>query len=1066
MTIRKGPIFGAAATAALALLLQGGAAVEVQRDQLQRYRNLGKAFYENPTTQTLAVDEFKKALDMAPDSVRERINYGLALLRAAKTEQGTAELEKAQKQDPSIPHTWFNLGIVYKKESQYEKAIPQLEGMLKLVPSEPVTHYNLGVLYKLAGKQEVALQHFEAASKLNPNLAGPHFQMMNAYRTLGRAAEATREQQIFQDIKKRTAGAAIPEDLEWSFYAEIYETIDPALSKDDQPGPAVKFTPARLATGLDAATAGALAADVDGDGKPDLIVWSAKGVQVFKSGAGAAVECGLGSLKDVVTVAAGDFNNDGLADLAIVTKTGAALYTNQKGKYEASAAKLPAGPFTKAVWMDYDHDYDLDLFLLGETSALMRNNGAAGFSDESAAFPFVKGQVLDAALFDLVPDTDGFDLVVTFANRPGVLYRDKLATKYEPVDLPQIAAGTASVAAFDINNDGATDLITSSALVINQNGKLDPPKPLAGSKALALLDVENRGLADIASGGTILRNQGLGAFADAKVASLANAAIAASADFDGDGHADLAVVHQDGSLDLLRNQTETKNTWIRASLLGVKNLKLSNGAKVELKAGARYAKQTYRGLPLHFGLGTATAIDTVRITWANGMVQNELKQVGGKPATFKEAPRLSGSCPMIFTWNGKKFEYITDVLGVAPLGASSGDGQYFPLDHDEYIQIPGSALKPVNGRYQVRITEELREVSYLDQIQLIAVDHPAATEIYTNDKFKSPPFPEFRLFGVDRRIYPTAARDQRGASVLSQLRQRDQQYPDTFRRDYNGSAELHHLDLDFGNAAASNRAVLILNGWVDWADGSTFLAASQEKKGGLVMPYLQVKDAAGQWRTVIEDMGIPAGKPKTISVDLTGKFLSASREVRIVTNLCVYWDEIFLSEQTAAPRTVLTALTPGTADLRFRGFSRPVIHPERKQPERFVYDDVQPVSQWNPTPGLYTRFGDVKPLLGTIDDRMVIMGSGDELELRFDARGLPPLPQGWSRDFLLMVDGWAKDADANTAYSKTVEPLPFHGMSAYPYTSREAYPDDAAHRQYQKEYNARPALRLLRPLTD
>ena len=197
-------------------------------------------------------------------------------------------------------------------------------------------------------------------------------------------------------------------------------------------------------------------------------------------------------------------------------------------------------------------------------------------------------------------------------------------------------------------------------------------------------------------------------------------------------------------------------------------------------------------------------------------------------------------------------------------------------------------------------------MSYLDQVKLIAVDHPAAVEIFTNDKFKSPPFPEFRLFGVKRRIYPVRARDDaRAAMCWHALLQRDRTYPDGFRRDYLDVAELHHLDLDFGKAAPANRAVLILNGWVDWADGSTFMAASQAKQD-LVLPYLQVKDAAGRWQTVIEDMGIPAGKPKTISVDLTGKFLSASREVRIVTNLCVYWDEIFLSEDPAAPPVHMT----------------------------------------------------------------------------------------------------------------------------------------------------------------
>jgi hypothetical protein len=227
------------------------------------------------------------------------------------------------------------------------------------------------------------------------------------------------------------------------------------------------------------------------------------------------------------------------------------------------------------------------------------------------------------------------------------------------------------------------------------------------------------------------------------------------------------------------------------------------------------------------------------------------------------------------------------------------------------------------------------------------------------------------------------------------------------------------------------------------------------------MPYLQVRDGRGEWKTVLEDMGMPAGKPKSIVVDLSGRFAGPARQVRIVTSACVYWDEIFLSEDTGRPRTVMTAMSPAAADLNYRGFSPVLVHPERRQPEEFVYGAALEASAWTPTPGMYTRFGDVKPLLGAVDDQFVIMGSGDELSLRFDAGAAPPLQPGWRRDFLLYADGWAKDSDANTAYSRTVEPLPFHGMSRYPYPAGEQYPTGAAHRAYQAEYNTRPALRLL-----
>lgn len=1040
-----------------------------QQDRLAQARNLGKALYENPTTQMQAVAEFKKALDMVPDSARERVNYGIALLHAGKTAEGIAELEKAQKQDPKIPHTWFNLGIAYKKDSKYDQAIAEFEGMVKLVPNEPVSHYNLGVLYKLSQKTDEALKEFELSSKLNPRLAGPHFQLYNAYRTLNRAADAAREQQTFNDIKKQQAGAAVPEDLEWSFYSEIYDITDPMNAAETEPAKPIKLVARKLADGMDAASAGLVTADIDGDGNPELIAWSNNGIKVFKNGSASPVDCGLGAVKDVMSISPGDFNNDGLADLAILTKSGAELWANRKGTFEKQNVVIPEGAYNKAVWIDYDHDYDLDLFLLGDKSALMRNNGTAGFSNVSNNFPFVQGRAVDGALFDLTPDTDGMDLVVLYSDRPAALYADKLGGRYEAQDLNVIPAGAKSVIAVDLDNDGATDLVVATAsgafTVFNRRGAFEKGSQIAlSSPGMAIVDLENHGLEDIAVSGAVFRNEGLGKFSESK-APPGDAAALTAVDFDGDGRTDLAAVQRDGALVFLRNETETTNGWLRATLLGVKNLKLAYGAKIELKAGTHYQKRTYFGQPLVFGMRGYKEAETVRITWPNGLIQNEVHQAAAKSFTYKEAQRLSGSCPMIFTWNGQSFTFLTDVLGVAPLGASSGDGNYFPVDHDEYVQVPGEAMVPRNGKYEVRITEELREVSYLDRIQLIAVDHPATASIYTNDKFKSPPFPDFRLFGVTRPIHPKSARDDQG-NVLPQLLKRDKRYPDSFSRSYTGVASIHHLDLDFGSAAPRNRAVLILNGWVDWADGSTFLAASQESKEGLIMPYLQVRNAKGEWETVIQDMGIPAGKPKTISVDLTGKFLSASREVRIVTNLCVYWDEIFLSEETGKPETVLTPVDAESAALQFRGFSKPVIHPERKQPENFLYSQVSAVSTWNPTPGNYTRYGDVRELLGSIDDRLVIMGAGDELNLKFDAKSLPPLRPGWKRDFLLLVDGWAKDADANTAFAKAVEPLPFHGMSAYPYPATEHFPGDAAHREYQEKYNVRPALRLLRPLTD
>ncbi len=1000
-------------------LLLVGADVPASEDKLWEHRNLGKAFYENPDTHVQAVTELHEALLMNPNSVRDMINYGLALLRAGQTDEGMAVLIKAQKQDPANPHTWFNLGIGYKHAGDYEKAIEQLQGMIKLVPTEAVVHYNLASVYRSKGDSEAALPEFQEAERLNPNLAGPHFQLFSLYQRAQKHEEAAKERAAFEEIKKRTEGAAVAEDMEWCSYVEL---DDPPLPRATAATEPTQYDDKVVSKGWIPVETHMQAIDSEGTGKPDLLVWSRDRVELLKHGTEASTTAGLGDLKDVVTIAVGDYDNDGLPDLCVVTSKSIDLYHNNKGAF-AKALELGPNPgVTKAFWLDFDHDSDLDLLLFGPEPALYRNLSPGKFELQTALFPFVKGKALDAVQTAVRIDTAARDLVVSYTDRPAVLYRDRLNGVFEATDFPLLPAGANFLDAQDFNHDGLLDLVSYH------------PQMLA------------------------LRN------ADAKYVPDEKASVphgGVRADFNGDKREDLATLGPDGSVHLAFNASPAEK-WMTVRIIGVKNIKTAPGATVEMKAGADYEKKVYQGVPLAFAVDGHADADTIRITWSNGLIQNEPHQKL-EVLTIPEAQRLSGSCPMIFTWNGERYQFITDVLGVAPLGASSGDGSYFPVDHDEFIQIPGSALKPENGKYKVHISEELHEVSYLDQVQLIALDHPSSTSIYTNDKFKSPPYPEFRLFGSTEKIHPVKATDSQGHDVTAKLAKLDQTYPDAFDRDVSGVAKLHTLDLDFGKAASGNHAALILSGWVDWADGSTFLRAAQSGQA-LVFPSLQVKDEQGQWKTVVEDMGIPSGKPKTISVDLAGKFLSRSREVRIVTNLCVYWDEVFLIDDAGAPETKLTPLNAVAANLHFRGFSRPVIDPQRKQPEQFLYSDVHPISNWNPTPGLYTRYGDVTPLLRTPDDEMVIMGSGDEVSIEYAAASLPPLPQGWTRDFLLKVDGWAKDADANTAFSDNVLPLPFHAMSSYPYKANEHYPQDAEHSTYVRDYLTRPALRLIRPL--
>ncbi len=1038
--------------------------------ELQQLRNLGKAFYENPATQNLAPDTLRRALDLNPGSAQEHLNLGLSLLRTGRMEDGIAQVEKAQEIDPELPHTYFNLGIEFKKQGETDLALAQLERMAELVPEHAKTHYQLGALYKQKGDTERAIAELERAAQLDPGLAAPHFQLFGLMRRLD-PDRARDEIEIFKKLKAAQEGAAVGEDVDWSFYSEMYDPVPPA--GQPLPGVEASFESASLDVNLAGPAVGIKLLDSNADGNVDLLIRSedlavvaVRDGPAWKSG-GLVLPEGLSGIR---TFAVGDVNNDGFPDLAAIHSDGVHLLTNESGSFGAGKQLLD-GEYRDALWVDFDHDYDLDLIAVGADQALLRNNGDGTFLDVSDRFPFRTEKVAQAAAFLEMEEDNGNDILIAYPDEL-VLFEDRKLGRFDPHRIEGLSPGSevSSVEIADLNNDGFLDAVltsigatdTHSQIVENHGGVFE--KGVRLPQMLAWADTQNRGWADGIAGDGVKLNEGGFQFGRAVNRASDSFAAAVAADFDGDGRLDFATISPDGSAAIHWNRTENPNLGVTITLEGVKNQKSAEGARVEVKAGLSYRKQVYRGVPLWFGVGTSETIDTVRITWPNGLIQNESEQPVGQKLSYIEKPRLSGSCPMIFTWNGKELEFISDVLGVAPLGAGLGDGQFFPTDHDEYVWIDGESLKPRNGFYEVRVTEELREVSYLDQIELVVLDHPEDTEIYTNEKFISPPFPEFRLFGVKERIYPSSAVNGKGHDVLERLVRRDRRYAEGFERDFAGRAETHTLTLDLSGLSGQDDAVLFLHGWVDWADGSTFVGTAQSEANLLLPPRLEVRGRAGEWVTALEDMGIPAGKPKTIAVDLKDVFRSDSREVRIVTNLCVYWDEIFAAVNTADPEARLTRLGASEAKLDFRGFSRVVVHPERRQPEQFVYSDVQLTSMWNPTPGDYTKYGDVRELLDEIDDRFVVLGSGDEVMLRFPADGLPELPSGWTRDYLLFFDGWAKDGDSNTAYSSSVEPLPFHGMSGYPYGPSERYPEDPHHSEYVRDYNRRPALRLIRPL--
>jgi hypothetical protein len=515
----------------------------------------------------------------------------------------------------------------------------------------------------------------------------------------------------------------------------------------------------------------------------------------------------------------------------------------------------------------------------------------------------------------------------------------------------------------------------------------------------------------------------------------------------------------------LKNEGARKN-YLALSLKAGTSNKNGIGTKAVLRSGSLQQKlELYAASPapaaagLNFGLGSRTKIDSLQLLWPAGIVQSELDVKPSQLNKFEELDRKGTSCPILYAWNGSEYAFVTDFLGGSAIGARTPSGWNSP-DTDEYVRVTGEQLRERDGKLSLRMNNQLEEVIFFDAVKLLAVDHPADTDIYPNEKLlPGPPYTPFAIYSVKAPRPPIAATDDKGHNVLPLITKIDQQYPANFTRlPFKGYAREHALELDLGkDVLSAKRPLLLLAAWIDYADSTSVMAASQ---AGVTLrpPYLQVKNKQGEWQTVIEQMGFPAGLTKTMTVDLTGKFLcptcnDASR-VRIVTSMRIYWDQILVDTTDGKAPTRVTTLAPMSADLHWRGFPRE-LSLDAFGLKAYDYRTIDPLAPWKAHTGNYTRYGDVRELLLAPEDMYVITRNGDEMQVDFDATKLPPLPKGWKRDYLVYADGFGKDMDLNSARPETVGELPFHKMKSYPHAPGEHYPTDKKHLEYLRQYNTR-----------
>ncbi len=882
----------------------------------------------------------------------------------------------------------LNLGLALVGLPDEAGALAELETARQLNPAAPAPLYALGILHKRQGRFREALDYLERAQKAGASDLATLFNTGVALMSLGRSEEALR---YFQRVLDRGV------DFGPGFFL------------------AAEYRTSRLLQRLGRAE----------EATQVLRRWEARKKAMRDPNDSP-------SMLELGPLAAPQIPAESVAARPAV----AAPVFAAPARYPVPVSKAP-----EVIAFDYDVDGDLDrLWIPAGCGALRleRNNGNGTFTDvTNAAGITAPRPICAAAVVDL--DGDG-DPDIVAAGPDGAWLFDNLRGGKFRLSAPFGKAAGTSVAAADLDGDGAFDLVFGSpgglSIWWNRGG---PPTPIEGARApFVVADLNGDGLPDIAAAGAgeqrleFWLNLAGRRFQPQAGPALPGPIASLRAAYLHDGAFSLLVSTRDGAGWKL-DRTAPRAHWLRLKLEGVRSNKEGVGAVVEVKAGNFYSRSIVGAEPLTVETGTLARVDVVRVTWPNGIVQNAIETATSRELRLAEQDRLASSCPLLYLWDGRRFQFFAEALSSTPLGEPDGRGGSILPGLRERVFLPGDKLRARDGRYVFQLTEELREVVYLDRARLLALDHPRGTGAFVDEAYRGAPAtaPAVALADVapvDFRREPAGPRE--GALP--------------------GLMERHAVYFDLPRGAD----FLVLRGWTYWMDSNVATAAGQDPARAALPPILQAQQADGSWQTVIADLGLPAGAGRWVLADLRGR-AAASGRLRIVTNLRVVWEEILAGKAARPPRPI--AVPPRRADLHYRGFSLPLISPARSAPDFYDYSQMLAQAPWNPLPGRYTRYGDVRALVTREDDELVVLGAGDELTLEFSA-ALPPLPEGWRRDFALELSGWAKAGETNTAASEGVEPLPFRAMKHYPDWSR-------SEPAWQRRWLTRRPMPHLAPLT-
>jgi tetratricopeptide (TPR) repeat protein len=1061
-----------------------------------------------------AIDAFKHVTELDANDADTWYFLGSVYVQAKQFPQAIEAFQHALQLNPLHASAEFGLSRAYQQSTDIDHAREHLKKF------QYITQSKLGAPISLAyGEQGQYSRAVEAPSAVLKAPAQIKVRFVNVTKEAGIVSKSDTGDRI--DLASFLGSGACFLDYDGDGRLDIFVTEagpEGGLGLYRNLGDG-KFEEVTRRSGLDPSVrgVGCTAGDYDNDGATDLVVTTRDRLILMhnqKNGAFKDVTEAAGIKSEGLNIGATfiDYDHDGDLDLYVtrlnqnprlealpgegffshdINGTNVMWRNNGNGTFtDVTSSTGVAGSCSGvgAVGTDYNNDRAVDIVVAGGKAPTVFENPREGAFNSrrpwSAAMPTISFGV---AVLDF--DHDGWmDLAFTHSGDPALTLWRNNHGKFDPITFPGINWVHAwGVAAIDYDNDGWVDLV---AVGETKEGKGEV---------------------------RLFRNLGADGFKDVTAdvgldkIQLKEPRAIITGDYDGDGATDLLITQNHGPAVLLRNEGGNQNHWLRLSLKGLADNKSAIGTKVEVFAGGNRQKFEIAGssgylgqnsTDIVVGLGDAKEADIVRMLWPTGVLQDEINVAGDKQQNFTEIDRRGSSCPTLFVWNGERYELVGDMLGAGVVGHWVGPGQrdvprpveYIKIDRDvireKYDSLssrrsdrgpqtsdvsknsPAEAYRPRSevGLLSFRFMEPLEEAVYLDQVRLLAVDHPEGLTVYPNEYFASnPPYPEFKVVVSRDARSPAGAWDEHDHDVLPDLLAHHY-FGDFQLTQFQGFAKPHSLVIDLGEAYRGGPLWLLMHGEVEYFSANSMYAASQAGVQA-ISPYVEAlvgngKDADGSWVRVLDDMGFPAGGPRTITADLTGKLPLGTQKIRITTNLQIYWDSILVSrtsqnstdqnsKDNKTPQNVrLTPLRLVRADLAFHGFPLKI---ESTPPGnvQYVYEKTSATGPYTRPAGTYTRYGDVLPLLTALDDQLVVFGSGDEVRLDFDPSKLPALHEGWVRDYFFAANGYEKDMDFYAAEGNFVAPLPFLKMGDYPYSPGKSFPLDDAHLKYLLEYNTR-----------